>query len=346
MLPRLLVWLTGHARYRPEIEWSSRSWTHNVFRAYECLFWRRYGIRAESATWKDEAGKVHVQCFSIEAVCAYAETFVRQWFSRLLALRLQPLRVEVLHLARSDGSTVPWVHFAIALDVATDGGKSSSTAGPWTWSHTCTGSNGILFVHGATYTPTLTAVSYNSVAATQIDTTVAQGDANYHIYLYMVVGPSTGANTVSLTMSGTGQVGGMAISYSGASQTGQPDAHNHFSHASQFPTDYSWTNSITTIAANCWIVIVSNGYYGVPVASTGVTDRKHNVHGSGPDMLVGDSNGPLGSGSNSMTLSTAGGGGPDTAIMCSFVPATGGGSGFIAGRPLEVPQAVNRASTF
>jgi len=106
---------------------------------------------------------------------------------------------------------------AIAFDASTQGSTGGS---PHSYSHTCTGTDRILYVHiflvgGAR---TISAISYNSVAMTLVDSRINAG-ADSTAFLYRLVNPDSGSNTVSITFSATFGVS-VATSYTGAKQSG------------------------------------------------------------------------------------------------------------------------------
>lgn len=232
ILPGVMSIATQHPRYLPEIEWSDKSITHNVFRVYEMLFWRRYGIRAEMTAIPGR------QFFhSFESACAYAE-------SRIRGLVPAPVKIWIPQLATPMGGFIPQSPFlfAIAFDAAANGGTAGSS-----WSHTCTGSNRVIFAANTSLqsvgTPSAT---YAAVSLTQVNQATT-GPANYRQNLFYLAAPTTGANTLAL--GGSNRIGASS-SYSGASQTGIPDNSNTGSNSTT-----SLTIATTTIADNCWVVM-------------------------------------------------------------------------------------------
>lgn len=200
---------------------------------------------------------------------------------------------------------------AIALDAVTD--QAQATGSTYSFSHTCTGSDRILWVgiFGDT-TDTLTGITYNGVAMT-VAQKVGMGFGDRWIYLYYLVNPATGSNTVSATFSASTAAKAVAVSYTGAKQTGQPDNSNNW-------TDLfvsSISHSITTVADNCWMVFIAktNGA-GTPSAGTGSTSR-----GGSNSFAFFDSNGPITpAGSYSMACSV-GGSAVWGSCMASFSPS-------------------------
>ena len=108
---------------------------------------------------------------------------------------------------------------ALAVDAVTE--ASGSGAGPFTWSHTCSGSNRILMVGVSYYDSgdTISALTYNSVSMTVVpSSTVSNGQ--YTSTLYYLVAPATGSNTVSVTFTGgVFDFKAGSISYTGGDQS-------------------------------------------------------------------------------------------------------------------------------
>ncbi len=194
---------------------------------------------------------------------------------------------------------------------ASSGGSGSGTSK--TLSHTCTGTNLILWVYVLANSDACTGVTYAGQAMTQA-TKVAVSTLNYEVYLFYIINPATGANTIvaSFTASTFNAVGG--LSYRGVKQSGQPDASTTDS-----GTKVNSTCTLTTIADNTWSVLV--GYASTAVsAGTNSTERVNNGTLGINHAWMGDSNGPkTPAGSFSMTANHSNG---DTGfIMASFSPA-------------------------
>lgn len=116
-----------------------------------------------------------------------------------------------------------------------------------TWSHTCTGVNlclivGFVLPNGST----LSAVTYAGVNMTQLKTiTVSVSGQNQTVYIYGLLAPTTGANTVSVTWTGSVSAGfGGSVSYVNVKQSGLPDS----SGSGSVPASTSLTISTTTVA--------------------------------------------------------------------------------------------------
>lgn len=166
---------------------------------------------------------------------------------------------------------------AIALDTQAGLVQNGYAAGgARTWSHTCTGSDLILVVSVALWqdvagTGTISGITYNSVALTK-----AQGVTNgaMRAEIWYLVGPATGTNTVSATVSGdTDDRKFRSVSYTGVSGY---DASNSANGGSGNPTV-----SVTTVADNCWVQdAVAKFGTGAATVGAGQTSVLNNVTGA------------------------------------------------------------------
>jgi hypothetical protein len=189
-----------------------------------------------------------------------------------------------------------------------------------TWSHTCSGSNRILFV-GITIlsgSDLVTGVTYDGVAMTRVATIVETGGTQT-LYLYALVNPATGANNVVVSVSSSITIRATSASYTGARQSGIPDASGTKTTASTT----SQALAVTTVTDKSWMVSFAIGTSDQPAASTGVTSRQ-----SATNRALGDSAAditPAGSYSMTWTSPTS----TNMAVVqASFAPlvATAGGA--------------------
>jgi hypothetical protein len=158
---------------------------------------------------------------------------------------------------------------ALAFDTA----ASSALVNPGTsvtWLHTCTGADGILFVacfgnNGGA--GNISGATYNGVAMTQIGAAV-QVPADRWLYLFYLIAPATGAHSVVVSASASIALAGLSASYTGAKQTGQPDANS----SSTTIAATSFTLSQTTVAYGCWVVAFFKAG-STPSAGSGLTSR-------------------------------------------------------------------------
>lgn len=324
ILPTFLALLTGHDRYFPEIEWSSKSWTHNVFRVYEILFGRRYGIRAEMSTVcfiEDGKKTVYRACHSWESVFALVETYIRDFIH---SYKPKPFRIFIPQFSTPVGVhfASPYL-FAIAFDSVTPTIQETSAASSISYSHTCTGSDLIIvgYTLWAPAIPTLTAYSYNSVNGTIVDQQ-AFGTLNESDGIAIKSGPSTGSHTVVHTLSATATIVIRAgsISYSGCAQTEAVDSHAKTT--GSFSASTNVASTTTVVASNCWLVMGTSNGTGSPVAGSGTTLRLNN---GGLGFGILDSNGTVGTGAQSLNWQVNVGAGDYSMCIFSFAPMVAAG---------------------
>lgn len=189
-----------------------------------------------------------------------------------------------------------------------------------TFSQTCTGSNRGLYVGVSTvdtaYTTNTFSVTYNGVSMTQIYQRVATGQNNRRHGLFHLENPATGTNNVVVTCSTnvSNNIIGVSSSYASVAQSGQPDSNNVVDAASST----SVTTSTTVVASNCWLVGVSSQDTGTsPTGGTNATFRNSAV--GNQCIAIWDSNGAVGTGSQSMTVNE-GATGDATLMLVSVAP--------------------------
>lgn len=108
---------------------------------------------------------------------------------------------------------------AVTLDATSLLNSGAAAVASLTVSHTCTGSNLVLWT-GFSYTgssTTITSITYNGVGMTRI--TTVDATASYHVALYYLVNPATGANNIVVTPSASCSIFGGSQSFTGASQS-------------------------------------------------------------------------------------------------------------------------------
>src|SRR3990167_3818009 len=145
---------------------------------------------------------------------------------------------------------------ALALDTGTNGGNNGGGTSH-TYSHTCTGSDLILFVGVGTNSSSdlISGVTYNTVAMILVDK--QQGTSTNYSYLYYLITPATGAHDVVVSASSTCTIYSGAVSYTGAKQSGQPDSTNKGTE-----TGATFTLSTTVVASNCWLISTITDFDG------------------------------------------------------------------------------------
>jgi len=212
---------------------------------------------------------------------------------------------------------------AIAYDAGSTAEQNSVSS--ITVSHTCTGTNLILLVGVLTNDASdlVTGATYNGVSMTRGGQQISSGSGYFGCWFYLI-NPATGTHNIVVSRSTVGLIGCMGSSYTGVSQTGFPD-----SSASGTDPAGNFTATTTVVGQNAWLwanVRASNGISGV-TGGTGTTARQ-SVFGSAG--VVADSNGTVGTGSQSLNFN-ANAGGDCYWMICSFIPpAPANTSNFLA----------------
>jgi hypothetical protein len=186
----------------------------------------------------------------------------------------------------------------IAFDAAV-AGRNWQTGDPQTWSHTCSGTDRVLFVGiflGGTV-DRVNGVTYNGVSMTRLaKINDLSGNANY---VYFLINPATGSNTVSVDLTSSVNMSAASVSYNGVDQTTPIDA---------WRTDAgvnggaSWTTgTITVTATDAWLLTFLRDTNANAVSAT-----KTKRVGTTVVLEVSfDSNGTVPTGSTSVTYTSA-----------------------------------------
>lgn len=310
---QLATELTGKPRYRPEIKWAKKSWTHNVFRLFELIFGRQVGVRAESMSGmaKDKNGKFiqFYECYTWEATFAHLETILRGCIPVFKVVHIHiPVFALPGALIRGESLKIPYV-FAIAYDAQSSTSNGAASSGSTT--HTVTGSNPVL-MGGTSSRGTNSTFTYNGVAFTARSSVSNIDTAK----LFSNTSPATGANTLSASFSANNWSAG-AVSFSGASGS--------------FGTDVTYvsgstsnvTLNITAASTSFAVDIMMHGQGGSAPTATGANTRRWGI-GTATVDSGGMSTAP-GTGS-SMTMSwNPGGTSVGGSVACEVLAASGGG---------------------
>ena len=204
---------------------------------------------------------------------------------------------------------------AIAFDATAQGYQPAGQTTD-TFSHTCTGSNLILFVAAWIINSggnDITGVTYAGAAMTLVDTRVFGVTT---MKLFVKFGPATGANNVVITQSGTtSAILGYSTSYTGADQGGTLDNSGVLTSGAVT----TFTQSLTVNTDNSWMVwAVFPQSDATLTASTNTTQRQAEYSHFGAFMA--DTNGLQAAGSRSMNATC-----PSQAcdgIIASFKPVS------------------------
>lgn len=193
----------------------------------------------------------------------------------------------------------------------------ATSRGTGTTAHTCSGVDRLLVVSAISLSGTSTP-TYNGVSLTFLD---SETTGQYTHAVYYLINPASGTNNIVCT-GGTW----VATSYTGVNQILPIDSFNSGQAAS-----HTVNVATTVVETGCWIISAtgsafnSNSY----TAQSNRTDRQAStvIQPATPYMntSLGDSNGIIGTGSQSTTHSETGGGGTaysTDGIDFSIVPPT------------------------
>ena len=203
----------------------------------------------------------------------------------------------------------------IAFDTSATGNEGTGTS--LTYSHTCSGSNRILFVltrGGSGEGNLISSVTYDGTAMTLASgASVTVPTENTLLRLYFLTNPSSGNNNVVITLSSSGFMQSISTSYTGANVSNQVD--NTTTNTTSSAT--SLTTSLTPVADNCWIVLACRSEQDAQDAGTGATQRQ--LRGDRTGIYDNNANiSPPASTNMQVTFNS----GPAGVAMASFSPAS------------------------
>jgi len=208
---------------------------------------------------------------------------------------------------------------AIAYDSVTN--PDLNTGGDLDLTHSCSGSDRILWAGVLMRNTTVNSITYNGTAMTQVGSRIGPiGGSNDYVALYFLTNPATGSNTFNVTLNAANLVIGALVSYNGADSAGQPDGATD----NGFTVETTTNTSVTTTADNCWVIGVGRGNAdGLLYAGTATTMRA-TLDPTGGYIQMFDNGGPK-TPAGSVTLQTTQANQPTGHKIASFKPATGGG---------------------
>lgn len=227
-------------------------------------------------------------------------------------LRYETARTSFLFLL-SAFLFIPHAHAAIAFDAVT-GGNDGVSESSYTLAHTATGDNGVVVVE-ATSQPgvNITGVTWNGNAMTQVGSNQDLSGTGVVSLWYYFAGTFDGSShNVVMTTSGNSYSRMRIASYTGVNQSGL-DSLNQIAMSSTNP----YTMSTTVVNSNSWMIAGARNTSTSFTNGTGTTIRSYV-----PDdaTVIADSNGTVGTGSQSLNLVQTSGNAIGSII--SIYPAT------------------------
>lgn len=163
----------------------------------------------------------------------------------------------------------------VAFDAVTQATTSTS------YSHTTSGTDRFLVVYVTTGANTHCTATYNGTSLT-FQAIEQFGAVSNWIQALTLTNPASGSHTLSI---GTcTPIASATASYTGVSQTGQPEVIDQYSLEA---SGSSISNAITTTTNNSWVVVGFGNYAGTPTGYTNTTQRGSALNNS---LDIGDSN--------------------------------------------------------
>lgn len=288
-------------------------------------------IRKEAATYADNMNGVTSREFYTFRAFAwhYIYTFLINPLRKLqlFFLNYSQIRYELLaFLALQNPKFIPLIALPIAFDAFGSGSALPGTS--VTFSHTTGGSDRIILVgtnKSGNETDDITGVTYAAVSTTLI-ASIGAG-ATLRAYMWILVNPTSETNDVVVSSSASQNIRCTSVSYTGAKQTGQPDA----SATNSGTTGTSITTTVTTVADNCWdISFLGSSSSAAKTAGAGIGSYRGNVNSI---ANIGDSNAVISpAGAHSMTWEGFSEGDSSGVVQASIAPVAvaGGTSGLMS----------------
>jgi predicted transcriptional regulator len=198
----------------------------------------------------------------------------------------QPSRTEMISALPPPEPPQPHnLPHSIAFDATSKTGELDNVSS-YAWSHTCGATANLLVLGHSSYTyGQVSGVTYNGTSLTKVR---EDEGSSYNITaIWFMCAPTTGsAKSVFVTLKNNAYCGvGGVVSYSGAAQSGQPDANNGATGNSS-----TATVNVTTIADNCWVFSVVNLFY---TATCNNTARWNFADSQGLSEGGSDTNAPV-----------------------------------------------------
>jgi hypothetical protein len=208
---------------------------------------------------------------------------------------------------------------AIAFVTSADSGNTGSASSN-TFAFDATATNGLLVVGGLARESgrTVSGITYNGVAMTEIGTQVSTGlGAPYYdkIFLFYLPAPTTGSNNVVITYTGSGHQGAWAALFSGVLQSGTVlEVNNDIAVASS----NTMTGSATNGTNGGWVMHQAHWFNAGQTASTNSTIVA-NCGGNGTLFTATDN--PAGASESVSMTTTSGSTENRMGKMAGFAPA-------------------------
>ena len=207
----------------------------------------------------------------------------------------------------------------ITYDNSADGGNNGGSTSSLTYSYTVgSGPNRLLVVNliGDTSADDISSVTYAGTPMTLVGK--VQSPSNDRQYLYYLLNPSSGSNSVVVTAGSAHYLISEAASWYNVGQSAQPDASTTNTAAT---ASTSITTSLTTVASGS-LVVQGMWSYGHLAAGAGATPILTDTQFGGAGIFV-SSGSPVSPAGNVSMTTISDGAASTGVIMASFAPVSG-----------------------
>ena len=175
---------------------------------------------------------------------------------------------------------------AVTFDASTTPWARVNAVTTMTVAHTCSGANRLLVVNAGT-SGTVTGVTYNGVAMTQVNTSSTDTSSN-SCSAWILIAPALWTNNVVITTSASATIMCHIASYNWALQSWQPD----ISIVAWPTTVTSWTQTVTTTVDNDFLIMCAKGKNGNAITAGANTLIRCNIETLFTGLFIADSNWP------------------------------------------------------
>ena len=200
-------------------------------------------------------------------------------------------------------------------------GVTNGSGSSLTLSLTVSGSNTILWAGGfmGSGASPITALTYNGDALTHVTGSPFASGGQFQ-YLAYLINPDAGTHDLAVTFTSSDNVTLHGVVYSGAKQSGVPDATN----TSDIGVTTTPSQAVTTVADNAWAVWMLRGESGNTVTAGANTTLVNQYGPFDEHMLEGGPKTPAGS----LTLNANATSSHHYGIIASFAPVPAGPASF------------------
>jgi hypothetical protein len=162
---------------------------------------------------------------------------------------------------------------------------------------------------GTLFTPT-----FAGSGMTQVQSKISANTRN-GIALFYLINPALGSNLFQTSVS-VGSVSAYLVSYNGASPNSVPDSSSTTTQDSSSVSTMTYSTNV--VATGCWLVGVCSDYDTSTSAGAGTTIR---LGGYGNHQALIDSDGPVGTSTQSLIVNYTTSTNKNAGIIASFAPA-------------------------